>query len=435
VHKVAGAAAERWMSLEEVASIANLAASRVTSVGVALNSVTLPGSDVINDRLQGDMMEIGLGIHGEAGIRQHPMVSCKEIVDIMVQTIFKYGHGDQDKIEYLKPKDDVAVLVNNLGGTSNFEMSILTCDMVSLLEKEDGLGLNVVRVHVGAYMTSFDMQGVSLSVLCLDKENKLSELLDDETDAPAWSKADTWKPKNGETRPSLTLLPETKAPSSSSITATSPPTISIPNFTPANISKAIQSACNALIQNEAQITQWDTVVGDGDCGITMARGANEILSKENELNFENPIVLFQQLADAVSKSMGGTSGILFELMFRKISFSLSSRQENTKDVSTQDMIQAFQQGVNAISFYGGAKVGSRTMLDAFLPAVDVLVNGGTLTDMAEAARKGAETTKDMKEADAGRSNYLNEDVLVGTPDPGAMAVALVLEAISKVFTM
>jgi dihydroxyacetone kinase len=125
--------------------------------------------------------------------------------------------------------------------------------------------------------------------------------------------------------------------------------------------------------------------------------------------------------------MGGTSGVLLELFFRKMSSTLS----RASSIGKAEMCEAFEAGVNAISLYGGAKAGSRTMLDALFPAAATLVETQSLQEAAAKAREGADSTAAMKSADAGRSNYLSEETLEGTPDPGACAAAIVLEALAK----
>lgn len=116
VHKICGAAAEKGMSLDEIATLGEYAASRIGSLGVALNAVTIPGASEANDRLASDKMEIGLGIHGEAGIRQCDLMSADAIAEEMLNTIQKFGYGPNENIQHVKEGDDVAILVNNLGG-------------------------------------------------------------------------------------------------------------------------------------------------------------------------------------------------------------------------------------------------------------------------------------------------------------------------------
>jgi dihydroxyacetone kinase len=175
---------------------------------------------------------------------------------------------------------------------------------------------------------------------------------------------------------------------------------------------------------------FDTVVGDGDCGITMKRGAVEVQKRlsDGSIPTDHPVPMFAALADAVSASMGGTSGILLELMFRKLSSTLSRDDK----IGVAEISQAFQAGVDAICLYGGAQVGSRTMLDALVPAATEMVASNSLAAAAAKAGVGANGTAAMKVASAGRSNYLSEQTLDGTPDPGAIAAAIVLEALAKV---
>jgi len=134
--------------------------------------------------------------------------------------------------------------------------------------------------------------------------------------------------------------------------------------------------------------------------------------------------MFSGLADAVSASMGGTSGVLLELMFRKMSSTLA----NCTKIGAEELCQAFQEGVNGIILYGGATEGSRTMLDAMIPAAKVLVESNDVHAAAAAATEGADRTAAMKLANAGRSSYLSTEQLEGTPDPGAVAVSIVLGA-------
>ena len=160
----------------------------------------------------------------------------------------------------------------------------------------------------------------------------------------------------------------------------------------------------------------------------MKRGATEVTSRleKSEIPLDHPVTLLASLADAVSASMGGTSGVLLELMFRKMSSFLAS----CDSIGIQEMSLAVQAGVDAVCLYGGASVGSRTMLDALIPAASVLVESNDLSAAAAKAKEGAESTATMGAASAGRSNYLSEQVLSGTPDPGAVAVQIVLEALS-----
>ena len=442
VHKAAGGAAGNGLDLSTVLNVAQTVANSIGSMGVALTAVTIPGADSVNDRLSKtnengeSMMEIGLGIHGEAGMRQCPLMTCDEIAKEMLKAIQSYGRKESDSkiVPLYNPGDELLVLVNNLGGTSNFEMSLLARSIVSQLE--DDAKCKATRLLVGSFMTSFDMQGASVSIMPLvgDVKNMLP-YIDAATTATAWGNVDAWV-GDGASRPSDIEINEVPGLASTSNESSSLPPVLVENF--ASIASSVLAQCSkALIEAEPLLTKYDTIVGDADCGITMERGATEISKRleAGKLQLDHPSLLFADLADAVSASMGGTSGILLELMFRKMSTSLSSSDGG---ITTKELAAAFKAGVEAISFYGGAQEGSRTMLDALFPASSVIVSGGgsvaSVREGAEAGRKGADSTAEMDHAEAGRSNYLSKDVLMGTPDPGAVAVAVVLEAMTKVIS-
>lgn len=421
IHKIAGAAAKSGKSLTDIVDIVAHVNARVGTLGIALDSVTIPGAETVNDRLDDKTIEIGLGIHGEAGLKQSPLLTANEMAKEMTKTIRDYGRPVNEKIVPLFDKgDDLCVLVNNLGGTSNFEMSILANACVTQLEKEHGC--KVSRLLVGSFMTSFDMHGASLTILNLTgASEELIMLLDAPCDAPAWMKCDLLK---ADARPSATELPEAVVDENKAELRL--PSVTLEGFEGSAKSLAL-AAARALGEKEALLTKYDTIVGDGDCGITMKRGATEVEDRLNtgKIPTDHPVTMFAAMADAVSASMGGTSGVLLELMFRKMSSTLS----RCDSIGITELSKAFQAGVDAISLYGGASVGSRTMVDALVPAAATLVQSNDLKEASSKAKSGADSTAQMKAASAGRSNYLSEETLDGTPDPGAVAVSIVLEAI------
>ena len=436
VHKVAGAAAANNLSLDDIVRLVHRVTARMGTLGVALDSVTVPGAEQVNTRLDELTIEIGLGIHGEAGMKQSPLLTADEMARQVIATIQAHGrivkdqNTDKSGAERIVPLfqsgDELVVMVNNLGATSNFEMSILARSCIKLLESGE-YACKAKRVMVGTFMTSFDMHGVSLTILNVTGQEDILALLDAPTNAPAWMNCDIWK--YGDERPSATQVPEVIVDQASVADMKKMPPVDLLCF--AEVAKSmLASATAALAEAEPLLTKYDTIVGDGDCGITMKRGAVEVQKRlsDGSIATDHPVKLFAALADAVSTSMGGTSGILMELMFRKMSSTLS----RVDKIGAAELSQAAQTGVDAVCLYGGAQVGSRTMLDALVPAAAALVTSNNLSEGAVKARVGADGTAAMKVASAGRSNYLSEQTLDGTPDPGAIAVAIILEALAKV---
>jgi DAK2 domain len=130
-----------------------------------------------------------------------------------------------------------------------------------------------------------------------------------------------------------------------------------------------------------------------------------------------------QLQRAMSRTMGGSSGVLLAIFFAAAS------QSSAKGGSWQASLQS---GLDRMMDYGGAVAGDRTMIDALQPALSMLSKNSDLAKAAQAARAGADATSKMTRARAGRSTYVSADNLKGFNDPGAEAVALLLEGLANV---
>lgn len=172
VHKIVGAAAEKGLEVTEVKRIALKVIANVRSLGFALTSCTVPAKGTPTFNIGEDEMEFGVGIHGEPGISREKIVSADELAERILEKIIKdlpYGSGDE-----------VALLVNGLGGTPLQELYLLNNSVNSFLEKA---GIKIYRTFVGNYMTSIDMAGASVTLLKLDDE--LKELLDAPADTAA----------------------------------------------------------------------------------------------------------------------------------------------------------------------------------------------------------------------------------------------------------
>lgn len=172
--KVAGAAADRMMSLDEVAAVAEKALANIRTMGVALSPCIVPKVGKPTFTIAEDEIEIGMGIHGEAGIEVKKMMSADEIADTLVSTIVK----DMP----LADGDEVSVMVNGLGGTPMEEQLIVYRRVHQLLAD---MGVTVVMPHIGEYATSMEMAGLSVTIFKLDAE--LKELLQAPAESPFYT--------------------------------------------------------------------------------------------------------------------------------------------------------------------------------------------------------------------------------------------------------
>lgn len=165
LYKVAGAAAERGDSLDDVVRVVSMAASNLRTFGVALSPMTLPSVGRPTFELPEGDMELGMGIHGEAGISRGPLLRADEVADALLDAVL----ADMP----IAAGSRAAVLLNGLGATPQEELYVV---YRRVHERLTGLGIEVHRPYVGEFVTSLEMAGASLSVLVLDDE--LAELID-----------------------------------------------------------------------------------------------------------------------------------------------------------------------------------------------------------------------------------------------------------------
>lgn len=162
--KVAGAAAERMMSLDEVAAAAQKALDNIRTMGVALTPCIVPQVGQPTFQIADDEMEVGMGIHEEKGIEVRKMMTADETAEVLVGRILE----DMP----LEPGDEVSVMVNGLGATPMEEQLIVYRRVHQLLTEK---GVKIVMPHVGEYATSMEMAGISVTLFKLDEQ--LKELL------------------------------------------------------------------------------------------------------------------------------------------------------------------------------------------------------------------------------------------------------------------
>ena len=171
VFKVAGAKAATGADLDEVVAAAQKANDNTRSMGVAMSSATLPAKGgTIFDMEDGDM-EIGMGIHGEPGIRGGKIDTADNVIDEIMEPILK-------DLPYVEG-DEVCVLVNSLGATPLIDLHVCYRRVAQILEEK---GIKVYKALVGPFACSMDMAGMSVTLMKLDDE--LKELMDAPCDTP-----------------------------------------------------------------------------------------------------------------------------------------------------------------------------------------------------------------------------------------------------------
>ena len=383
VEKIAGHYAAKGWSLKKVAAIAQKASDGLVSLGIALSSCTLPGIGR-EDRVPSGKAELGLGIHGEPGVDLVEYNGAQLTASVLLKHLFAK----------VKPARNYAVFINNLGSTTPIEMNLLTNEILKhpLAKK--------IKLVCGpaAMVTSLDMHGFSLSLLPLNPEFEVA------LKSPATPLV--WPGVYTNAKPKLVKL--TSALKSRPMRASANP----------KLAALIDKACSILVDAEAKLNALDAKVGDGDTGSTMATAARHVQANLGKMPLAKLDQFFAALSREMTRGMGGSSGVLLAIFF-----AAAAQESNSWP-------EALQAGLQKMKDYGGAKQGDRTMIDALQPALDALSNSQSLSSAASAARRGANATAEMTHARAGRSTYVSSENLKGINDPGAEAVALLLEGLA-----
>eukprot|EP00252_Welwitschia_mirabilis_P014439 TRINITY_DN3171_c0_g1_i2.p1 TRINITY_DN3171_c0_g1~~TRINITY_DN3171_c0_g1_i2.p1 ORF type:complete len:332 (+),score=76.52 TRINITY_DN3171_c0_g1_i2:996-1991(+) len=310
-----------------------------------------------------------------------------------------------------------------LGATPLMELMIAAGKAVAQLQLDHGMA--VERVYTGSFMTSLDMAGFSLSVMKVD--NTMLNRLDSVTKAPYWI-ASTNSPRPPTKLPIALPVPQGEI----NMVTIRPKEL---NLEGQILETAIKAAAMKLIEMKDELNMWDSKVGDGDCGSTICRGASAILEDMDKCYpLNDPAATVNEIGASIGRVMGGTSGVLYNIFCKAAHAKL---RENPSRISAKHWADALDAAVVAVSKYGGATTGCRTLLDALVPASRSLqerlaAGDNPLTAFlisSQAALDGAESTKNML-PQAGRSMYVTPENLASVPDPGAVAAAAWYRAVA-----
>ena len=190
---------------------------------------------------------------------------------------------------------------------------------------------------------------------------------------------------------------------------------------------ALQSGLKRAIAAEGEVTRFDTIVGDGDCGIGLKRGAEAVLKRlENSTISDDVLVDLANVIQAVEATMDGTSGAIYAIFLNSLAASLRALDSSSPtSVTAETWAKALEMSLDALSKYTPAQPGDRTLMDALYPFVDVLKKTKNAKQAASAAKKGADGTKGMK-AKLGRAVYVGGAGFEEVPDPGAYGLSEIL---------
>ncbi len=415
VFKVTGAACEEGRSLPEVLEVFRNVNDRTRTLGVAFSGCTLPGADGPLFTVPEGKMGVGLGVHGEPGIYDADLGSADDVAQVLVDGLLKdrpKGSGDR-----------VIALLNGLGSTT-YEELFVTYGAVERLLGE--AGVTVVDCEVGELTTSMDMGGVSLSLTWTDDE--IERLWNAPCDTPAIRRGAVAATERvdadelaglSEEAPAL-LVREKGSPASQAAAAA--------------VVSGLESVLATLREQSDELGRLDAFAGDGDHGVGMVRGAENGLDAARQLADQGggAQTVLAGAGAQWSERAGGTSGALWGAVLAAAGTALG----DTEAVDGAAQVRAARKALDALQLIGGAQVGDKTMLDAFVPAVETLESetaagasiGEAWRRAAEVAERAAQDTAPLRPL-IGRARPLAERS-VGHPDAGAVSFAAIVRTIA-----
>jgi dihydroxyacetone kinase len=420
VFKCASAAAEDGLDIHGVIRVAEAANAATRTLGVAFDGCTLPGADEPLFTVPEKKMGVGLGIHGEPGVRDEPMPTAAELAATLVDGVL----GD-------KPAGDsqrIAVILNGLGRTKYEELFVVWGTASRLLRER---GYEIVEPEVGELVTSLDMAGCSLTVMWLDEE--LEKYWTAPADSPAYRKGVAAAATSGERR--IDPAADAAAPVVDVAEGADDEGRSGGRF----VAKVLDAMADMLADAEEELGRIDAVAGDGDHGRGMVKGsaaARAAAAEASKAGAGQGAVLAAAGKDWAAKA-GGTSGVLWGALLTAV----GDRLGNGGRPDDATVAAGMRAGYDALTSLGGAAPGDKTMLDAMLPFVEELerrvTDGEAWQDAwraaADVATDAAAATADMRPR-VGRARPLAERS-VGTPDAGATSLAMCVHTVADCFAV
>lgn len=417
VFKVAGAAADLGEPLARVEALALAANEATRSIGVALSPCSLPQTGKPNFTIGDEDMEIGMGLHGEPGIRRQKLAPADAVTDELMDAIL----AELD----LTAGSRVAVLVNGLGATSQIELYVI---FRRVRQRLDALGIDLHASWVGEYATSLEMAGASVTLMKLD--DTLQALLDHPCRTPAlvvgaFEKTDI-------------AARSRKAVKAAESTAAAPEKprelLTEGDVTPAIFRAMMHAVGEEIIAEKNWLSELDGVIGDGDHGVTMEIGWKAVQHALEDTQEDETIEgICKRMAKAFLDAVGASSGPLYATAFLRAGTAVSHRL-NLDGAGMAEWLGAACQGIRD---RGRAEPGDKTMIDAWVPAVEAAQesakSGGSAIDVLLAARDGGEAGMKATaalESRRGRSAKLGARS-VGHIDPGAASTYVTLRAMAE----
>lgn len=420
--KIIGAAAAEKLSFDKCLAIGRALNDQTVSIGSTLDHCHVPGRQ--HQSIPEDVCVVGAGIHNEPGQQLiTPFPSVEDLIARCLRLICDPTDPERAFVTFEKG-DKVTLLVNNYGGLSALELGALTDEVQKQLASS--WSIDPVRTLSGAFETSLDAPGFSISLCNISAAARQSGTTADELlaffDRPTM--AVSWP---NTTRPAADAQKTTDL-SSSSQANEAKPNNDILKLDGSLLEKGIRTSCEYAIAAEPNLTKWDMVMGDGDCGEAV-KGLAESVLRSLDAGVASSGSVFTFLASLIEAvdDMGGTLGAILGILLSAFTASLRAKVREGASDARSPMLYAgaLASAIESLKSHTSAREGDRTAMDVLLPFADEFARSGDFASGVALAADKAEGTRFLQ-ARFGRATYVGEAAGQQLPDPGAWALYEVL---------
>ncbi|KAF4508168.1 hypothetical protein G6O67_004583 [Ophiocordyceps sinensis] len=431
VLKVMGGAAGALGSLDDVYNLGVAFSQQIVSMAATLDHCHVPGRTE-HAMLADNEMEMGTGPHNEPGYKKlSPVPTPAELVRQMLQHCLDEKDPERGYVSF-SPGDETMVLINNFGGMSQLETGALVDEVLEQLARD--WNMEPARICAGFLETSLNALAFSLSVINVTAAASNCRYSVDEIKAFFDVKTNTsWESVAGSQTRRRTRQQQLVRPRREERRIVDDKRDL--KVAAGVLDKMLRNACNRLVEAEPDLTKWDTIMGDGDCGETLKTGATSLLAALDRglAKSGSVVTVLLELEEIVESSMGGTLGGILGIFFVSLRAAV---EKNIELASSRGPVAlwaaALSTALESLRRYTPAKVGDRTVMDTLIPLAETMSKAG-FDDGVRAAVQGAEATRKMVPK-LGRATYVgaassgHQEL---PPDPGAWGAMVVIRGLQS----
>jgi dihydroxyacetone kinase len=417
--KILGAVAEEGIRFDKTLRIGNATTAKLVTVAASLDHCSVPGRN-LHAKLADDECEVGLGLHNEPGFRRvSPIPSPSDLIAHQLKLLLDPNDPDRSFVPFTSTSTTI-LLINNTGGMSTLETNAIVDE--ALVQLSATYQIHPIRVFASDYMTSLNMPGWSITLLNVTDaakeagvdEKEFLKWVDWPVETIAWRGGSHQGLKVRDRKEQL--VAGVKIEEENAIDDKGNLQID-----PERFEKMVKAGCLRVIDAEAKLTEWDTIVGDGDCGETCSRGAQVVIKLlDSGLARQKSLAsTLYTITSTLEDTCGGTLGAVVAIYLA--AFTAQIRISTSKENDAKAWSQITSGALKSLQSHTPARVGDRTVMDVLIPFVETLEKTNDFKQAVEVARTAAEGTKDLKPK-LGRSTYVDMKGKEGIPDPGAFAL-------------